>query len=71
MRSTDRDSQRVATGAGSKVDDFFRLGVVRLLRSYLILNTCQHAELALNGDIILVSVLYNLTRDADVLLVGQ
>ncbi len=71
MRGTDRDSQRVATCAGSEVDHLLGLGVVRLLSNNLVLNTCEHTELTLNGNVVLVSVLYNLARDLDVLLVRQ
>ena len=71
VRCTDRDSQRVAACAGSEVDDLFGLGVVRLLSCHLVLNTGEHTELALYGDVVLVSILNNLARDADVLLVGQ
>ena len=71
VRSTDRDSQRIAACAGSEVDNLLRLGVVANLRSHLILNTSEHTELTLYSHIVLVSILYNLTRDLDILLVRQ
>ncbi len=71
MRSTDRDSQRVAACASSKVNNLLGLGVVTYLRGNLVLNTSQHTELALNSNIILVSIFYNLTGNLDVLLVRQ
>ena len=71
VRSTDRNSQRVATCASSEVDNLLRLGVVRLLSNNLILNASEYAEFTLYSNIILVSILYNLTRNLDVLLVWQ
>ena len=41
VRSTDRDSQRIATCTCSEVDNLLGLGVVRLSSADLILNTCE------------------------------
>ena len=59
VRSTDRDSQRVATCTGSEVDNLLRLGVVRLSSADLILNTSKHTELSLNGYVELMSWVYS------------
>ena len=71
VRGADRDGQRVAACAGREVDDLFGLGVVRLLSHNLVLNTSEHTEFALYCHVVLVSILHNLTRNLDVLLVRQ
>ena len=71
VRSTDRDSQRVATSTGSEVDDLLRLGVVRLSRADLILNTSEHTQLSLNSYIELMSIINELLSQSNVLLVGE
>ena len=71
VRSTDRDCQRVAAGAGSKVDDLLGLGLVRLSSADLVLNTSEHTQLSLNGYIILMSIVYNLLCQSDILLIRQ
>ena len=71
MAGTDRDGQRVAACTGSEVNHLLGFGVVANLRSHLILNAGKHTELALNGHIILVGILYHLTRDLNILLVGK
>jgi len=71
VRSTDRNSQRVATCASSEVDNLLRLGVVRLCRRNLILNTSEYTELSLNCYVELMSILYNLLSQSNVLLVRQ
>ena len=71
VAGTDGDSQAVATRAGSKVNNLFGLGVVAYGRRYLVFNACQHAELSLNGYIVLMSILNDFLGEGNVLLVGQ
>ena len=67
----DGDGEGVAAGAGGEVYDLLGLGVVGDLGGHLILDAGQYAELALDGDVVLVGVLDDLAGDADVLLVGE
>ena len=71
VRGADADGQRVAARAGGEVDDLLGLGVVAYFRGHLVLDTGQHAELALDGDVEPVGIFHHLAGDADVLLVGQ
>ncbi len=71
MAGSNADSQRVATGAGGKVNHLFGLGVVALLGGHLVLHAGQHAQLALHRHVILVGVLHHLARNPDILLIGQ
>ena len=71
VRSTDRDSQRVATGLGNEVNNLLGASVVSNLRRNLVLYTCQYTELTLYGYIVLVSVLNHLLSQRYVLVVGE
>ena len=71
MRSTDRDSQRIATCTSSEIDYLLRISVSVVVCGNLILNTCQYTQLTLNSNIILVCVLNNLLCQSDVLLIRQ
>ena len=68
---TDGDGEGVATGLLYEVDNLLRLGVVGLLVGNLILYAGKHAELSLNGNIILVCVLHNLLGESNVLIVRE
>ena len=71
VAGADRDSEGVATCACSEVDHFLRLGVVANLRGNLILYASEHTQLTLYGNIVLVGIFNYLTRDLDILLVGE
>jgi len=71
VAGTDRDSQRIATCAGGELDHFLGLCIVRLLGHDVVLDTGQHAKLGLNGNIELVSIVYHLLGEGDILLERQ
>ena len=71
VRSTDRDSERVATCTGREINHLFWLCVVRFSRLNFILNTCEHTQLSLNSHIVLVSIVNHLLCQSDVLLVRK
>ena len=71
MARANRDCQRVYTRLAREVDDLLWLRVVALLCLDLVLDTCQDSKLALYRDVILVCVLYDLTRQLDVLVVWE
>ena len=71
VAGTDRDSQAVAARAGSEVNNLFRFGIVADSRRNLVLYTCQHAELCLNGYVLLMSVVNDFLGQRDILLVRQ
>ena len=67
MARANRNRERIATRLLRELNDFLRLGVVRLFRRDFILNTRENAELSLNCDVVLVSVGNNLLRELDIL----
>ena len=69
----DGDGQRVYAGALGKFLNLIRIGVggVLGLNLNLILNAGQTAQLALNGNVAVVSILNNLAGQSDVLFEGQ
>ena len=71
VAGTDGDSQAVAAGTGSEINYLFRFGIVANLGSHLVLNTCEHAELSLNGYVELVSIVNHFLGEGDILLVRQ
>ena len=71
VRSTDRDSERVATGAGSKIYHLFRLGVMAFCSTYFVFYTSEHTELSLYRYVELMSIFYYFLGEGDVLLIRQ
>ncbi len=71
VRSTDRDSQAVATGLAYKVNNLFGACICVVLGNNVVLNTCEDTKLALNSYIVLVSILNNFLCESNVLLVGE
>ncbi len=71
MRSTDRDSEAVATCTGREVDNFFGVGVGVVVGRNFVLNACENAELAFNGYVELMSVVNNFLGEGNVFLVGE
>ena len=71
VRGADRDGERVAARTGREVDHFLGLRVVGLGRADLVLDAGENAELGLDRDVVGVSVLDDLLREGDVLLVRQ
>ena len=71
VRSTDRDSQRVATCTSSEVNNLLWLCVVRNLSYYVILNTSEDTEFSLNSYVELMSILNNLLSQSDILFVWK
>ena len=68
MRGADGDGQRVHARGLHELLHIFGLGVDRLGGHHVVLDAGQHAELALDGDVVLVSVLDHLAGLLDVLL---
>jgi hypothetical protein len=68
VRSTDGDSQRVATRTLAELDDLLRTCIVRLFSRNLILNTSEDTQLCLHSYVELVSVVYALLGQLDVLI---
>ena len=71
VRSTDRDSQRVATRAVCEVDNLFGVGVGVVFGRNLILNTGENAQLTFNGYIELVCIVNYFFREGYILFVRQ
>ena len=71
VRRTDRDGQRIDAGLRDEINDLLGLGVVALLGGNLVLDAGQHAQLALDRHVELVSVFNDLLRQGDVLVVGK
>ena len=71
VRGTDRDGQRVNAGLAYEVDNLLGTGVVSLLGRNLILDAGQYAQLALDGNVELVGIVYDLLGEGYVLLIGQ
>ena len=67
----DRDSERVAAGAGSEVDNFLGIGVCVVVGGYFVLNAGKYAELAFDSHVILVSVVAYFLGEGYVFLVGE
>ena len=70
-RMSKRDGQRVDAGLRHEIDHLFGLGVVRDLRSYLVFDAGQYAQLAFDRHVVLVSILDDLFREGYVLIVGE
>ena len=70
--SADSDSQGVAAGTGHELFDFLGTGVGSSLSSNidLVLDASQGAQLSLDNDTVVMSVLNDLLGDGDVLLEG-
>jgi len=71
VRSTDRDSQRVATCTSSEINNLLWLCIVRNLSYNVILNTSKYTELSLNCYVELVSILNNLLCQSNILLIWK
>ena len=71
VRSTDRDSERVATGAGSEINYLFRLGVMALCCAYFVFYTSEYTELCLYRYIELMSIFNHFLSEGNVLLIRQ
>jgi hypothetical protein len=71
VRGTDRDSERVAAGAGSEVDYFFRVGVCVVIRRNFVFNAGEYAEFAFNGYVELVCIVNYLLGESNVFFVRQ
>ena len=71
MRGADRDSQRVYTCLGGEIYHLLGLGIVGNFRGNLVLYTCQNAQLAFNGNVELMSVLYNFLSQGNILVVRK
>ena len=71
VAGTDGDGEAVATAAGAEIDYLFGLGVVAYLGGYLILYAGENTEFGFYGNIVSVSVFYDLLGEGDVLLVGE
>ena len=71
VRSTDRDSQAVATGASSEVYNFFRVGVGVVVARNFVFNAGQNTEFAFYSNIVLVSIFNNLLGEGDVFFVWE
>ena len=68
---SDGDRQRIDTGAGDEVNNFFRLGIGGFLVGNFIFDSGKNSELAFNGYIVGVGVLDDLLRQSDVFLIGK
>ena len=68
----DGDGQRVTAGTGHELFDFLGTGVVSAVSGNVdfVLNTGQSAQLSLNNNTVIVSVLNDLLGDLDVLIEG-
>ena len=71
MRSTDRNSQAVATSASSKVDNLFRVCVSVVVGRYFVLNTSKDTEFTFNCYIVLMSIFNNFLCESNVLHVRE
>ena len=63
----DGNGERVAARLGSELDNLFRLRVVGLGGGNLVFDTSENAELGLNGNVVLVSVIDDFLGELDVL----
>ena len=72
VRGADGDGQRVTAGTGNELLDLLGTGVVSVVsgNADLVLNTGQSAQLSLDHNTVIVSVLDHLLGDLDVLLEG-
>lgn len=71
VRSTDRNSQRIATCTGSKVNNFFGVSICVVLCRYFILYTSQYAKFAFYCNIELVSILNNLLCQSNIFFIWK
>ena len=71
VRGADRDGQRIHAGLLYEVLHVGRVGVVRVLGGHFVFDTGQHAQLAFDGHVVLVSVFHHFLRQRHVLIVGQ
>ena len=71
VAGTDGDGEAVATAAGAEIDYFLGLGVVAYLGCYLVLYAGENTEFGFYGNVVSVSVFYDLLGEGDVLLVRQ
>jgi hypothetical protein len=69
--SADRDSEGVAAGAGSEVDNLFGVGVGVVVGRNFVFNAGENAELTFYSYVVLVSVFYNLLGKSYVFFVGE
>ena len=68
VAGADRDGETVAASLAHKVDNLFGLGVVALSSGDLVFDAGKDTELALDGDVELVSILNNLLGDGQLAL---
>ena len=70
MRGADSDCKRIAAGALNKFLNVLGTGVGRILgrNIYLILNAGESAKLGLDDNAVIVSVLYDLTGERNIIL---
>ena len=54
VRRSDRDRKAVDTGSLDEIFDLFRAGVGGLFCDDLVLDPCEHTELAFDGDVVLL-----------------
>ena len=71
VRRTDRDGQRIDAGLRDEINDLLGFGVVALLGGNLVFDAGQHAQLALDRHVELVSIFNDLLRQGDVFVVGK
>ncbi len=72
MAGADSNSQGVAAGAGSEVNDFFGMGIHGLvgIDGNFVFNAGQGAEFSFNHNAVVMSIFDNLTGQGDVLFIG-
>ena len=71
VRSTDRDSQRIATCASSEIDYFFGVGISVMFCTYLVFYTGKHTQLTFYCYIELVSIVHYFLSQSHILFVRQ
>jgi hypothetical protein len=71
VAGSDGDCKRIALGLLDKINHVFGPGVMGSLGRDFILNTCQHTEFSLDGDIVLVCVVDYLAGQGDVLVIRE
>ncbi len=71
VAGTNRNSQRIATGAGGEVDNLFGVSVGVMVRRNLILNTGKNTKLTFHSHVILMCIINNLLGQSHVLLIGE
>ncbi len=59
VAGTDRDSEGVATGAFSKLDNFFGVGICVVVGRYFVFHAGENAELTFHSHVVLVCVFNN------------